>query len=72
VDTVLHCDCGFEVRGAGEARLVAEVRHHAWEAHRMALSDDEALLLAFRAELDENAPSTVHPHTTTRKEKEDR
>ena len=57
MDTVLHCDCGFEVRGAGEARLVEVVRRHAWAAHGMALSHDEALLLAFRAELDE--PSLV-------------
>ena len=61
MEKVLHCDCGFEVRGAGEARLVAEVRRHAWEAHGMALSQDEALLLAFRAELDEQAPSTSLP-----------
>jgi hypothetical protein len=72
VDTVLHCDCGFEVRGASEARLVAEVRRHAWEAHGMALSHDEALLLAFRAELDKEPPSTVPPQTTTQKDEEER
>jgi Protein of unknown function (DUF1059) len=72
MDTVLHCDCGFEVRRAGEARLVAEVRRHAWEAHGMALSHDEALLLAFRAELDEETPSTVPPKTTTQVDKEER
>jgi uncharacterized protein DUF1059 len=72
MDTVLHCDCGFEVRCAGEARLVAEVRRHAWEAHGMALSHDEALLLAFRAELAEEAPSTASHQTTTRKDKEER
>jgi hypothetical protein len=53
VDNILHCDCGFEARAADEDELVAEVRRHAWEAHGMALSHDEALLLAFQAELGE-------------------
>ena len=53
MDKVLHCDCGFEARAADEDGLVAEVQRHAREAHGMALSHDEALLLAFRAELNE-------------------
>src|SRR2546423_11060102 len=57
VDKVIHCDCGFDARAEHEGGLVAEVRRHAWEAHGMALSHDEALLLAFRAELDVPAPS---------------
>jgi Protein of unknown function (DUF1059) len=48
---VLRCDCGFEARAEQDNELVAEVRRHASEAHGMALSPDEALLLAFRAEL---------------------
>ena len=67
---MLHCDCGFEVRGAGEARLVAEVQRHAWEAHGSALSHEQALLLAFRAEHAQEAPSTVPPQTTTQNEEE--
>lgn len=47
---VLQCDCGFEARAEHEDELVAEVRRHAWEAHGMALSPDQALLLAFRAD----------------------
>ena len=54
---MLHCDCGFEARAAHEDGLVAQVKRHAWEAHGMALSHDEALLLVFRAELDEKALS---------------
>ena len=69
---MLRCDCGFEVRGAGEARLVAEVRRHAWEAHGMALSHAEALLLAFRAELDDETASTVPRQTTTHEDEEER
>lgn len=53
---MIHCDCGFEARAEHEDDLVAEVRRHAREAHGMALSHDEALLLAFRAELDATAP----------------
>lgn len=51
MDKVLYCDCGFEARAADEEGLVAEVTRHAREAHGMALSHDEALLLAFQAEL---------------------
>jgi Protein of unknown function (DUF1059) len=58
-NTVLHCECGFEASAADEGDLVAEVQRHAREAHGMALSHEEALLLAFRAELSENAPSAV-------------
>jgi hypothetical protein len=72
VDNVLQCECGFEARGDDEEALVAEVQRHAREAHAMTLSHDEALVLAFHAELGANTrPAT--PRTTTgrpRKEKE--
>ena len=58
---VLRCDCGFEARAAHEDGLVAEVQRHAREAHGMALTPDQALLLAFRAELDETAPPSRKP-----------
>jgi Protein of unknown function (DUF1059) len=57
VDKALQCECGFEARADDEDGLVEAVRRHAWEAHQMALSREEALLLAFRTEL--NAPSTT-------------
>jgi hypothetical protein len=57
MEKVVQCECGFEARAESEDGLVAEVRRHAWEAHGMALSPDQALLLAFRAELDATAPS---------------
>ena len=53
---MIHCDCGFDARAEDEGGLVTQVQRHAWEAHGMALSDDEALLLAFRAELDVTPP----------------
>jgi hypothetical protein len=68
MDKVLHCDCGFEARAADEDGLVAEVQRHAREAHGMALSHDEALLLAFRVELNSEAPITTLRDRTTRTE----
>lgn len=70
METLLHCHCGFEARAAGETELVAEVQRHALEAHGMRLTEQEALLLAFRAQLDESAPAAI-PHTPTRPEKEE-
>jgi predicted small metal-binding protein len=51
--TVLHCDCGFEVRADDEAELVSRVQRHALQAHEMHFSADEVLQLAFRSELRE-------------------
>jgi predicted small metal-binding protein len=51
VGEVVRCDCGFEARAANEDGLVAAIQRHAWEAHGMPLSHDEALLLAVHAEL---------------------
>ena len=64
MDNVLHCDCGFEARAGDEDGLVEAIQRHAQEAHGMALSRDDALLLAFRAELDE-APTTISRQKTT-------
>jgi hypothetical protein len=70
VETVLHCHCGFEARAVGEAELVAEVQRHALAAHGMRLTEHEALLLAFRAQLDGQASAAI-PHMPTRPEKEE-
>ena len=56
---MLHCHCGFEARAESEDGLVAAVQRHAWQAHAMALTDDEALLLTFRAHLDEETPAAI-------------
>jgi Protein of unknown function (DUF1059) len=69
---VIHCDCGFEARAADEEGLVAKVRRHALEAHGMALSRDEALVLAFRAELADETPTTIPPDATARTNEEER
>jgi uncharacterized protein DUF1059 len=62
VERVLRCDCGFEARAEDEEGLVEEVRRHAWEAHGMSLSCDEALVLAARAEPDPSASSEQADH----------
>jgi Protein of unknown function (DUF1059) len=73
VGKVLQCHCGFEARAADENGLVAEVQRHAREEHGMALSQEEALLVAFRAELNERASLTISGQTTRRAdEKEER
>jgi hypothetical protein len=50
---------GLEARAADDEALAAAVRRHASEAHGMALSHEEALLLAFRVELDDKAPRAI-------------
>jgi hypothetical protein len=63
VDRTLQCDCGFTARAEDEDGLVAEVQRHAYEAHGMALSHGDALMLAFRAELEAIALPTTRPAT---------
>jgi hypothetical protein len=72
VDRVIHCHCGFEARAEHEDGLVTEVQRHAVEAHGMALSHDEALLLVFRAELDgDDAGAQTRQRGRTRPEEEE-
>jgi hypothetical protein len=71
VERVLQCDCGFEARATDEQALVEEVRRHASEAHGMALSHEEALLLALRAELNEQTASTIARRPTARIERKE-
>jgi predicted small metal-binding protein len=70
VETVITCECGFEARAADEEGLVAEVRRHAAETHRMSLSHEEALLLVFHAEV--AAQPTTPRETTNRPEEEEK
>jgi hypothetical protein len=51
-DKALRCDCGYRLRGRTEERQVAEVRRHAWEAHGISFSAEEALAVLLRLELD--------------------
>jgi hypothetical protein len=72
VEKRISCECGFEARAEDEDGLVAEVRRHARDAHGMALSQHEALLLAFRAELDQKRLTTIPPARTTQTDEEEK
>jgi len=71
VDKVLQCDCGFEARAKDEDDLLVEVQRHAREVHGMALSHDDALLLAFAAQLNAIPLSAFDGKPTTRTEGEE-
>lgn len=51
-DKRICCDCGYRVRGGSEEQQVAEVRRHAWQAHRISFSTEEALAVLLRLELE--------------------
>ena len=43
---VLRCaDCGFEARGVDREALAFQVRDHAWHAHGMSLTTEDAMRL---------------------------
>jgi len=56
-----RCDCGYPVAARTERGQVAEVRRHAWEAHGISFSDEEALAVLLRLELDvdEGTPASL-------------
>jgi hypothetical protein len=58
-DKALRCDCGYRLRGGTEERQVAEVRRHAWEAHGISFSVEEALAVLLRLELDDGVPADL-------------
>jgi predicted small metal-binding protein len=55
---VLSCECGYEVNAADEAELVEEIRRHARDAHGIAFSVEDALLVVLRSELEPSRMST--------------
>jgi predicted small metal-binding protein len=57
-DKVLSCECGYEVTATDEAELVEEVRRHARDAHGIAFTVEEALLVLLRSELEPSRVST--------------
>jgi hypothetical protein len=68
-DNVLRCECGYQVSGNDEGDLVEAIRRHARNAHGIAFSVEDALLVVFRSQLDlsresltgETASSRVPP-----------
>ena len=63
-DKAPRCDCGYEVTGSDEAALLEEIRRHAREAHGIAFSVEDALLVVLRSQLD---LSRAHSESGTRK-----
>jgi predicted small metal-binding protein len=51
-DKAPRCDCGYEVTGSDEAVLLEDIRRHAQEAHGIAFSVEDALLVVLRSQLD--------------------
>ncbi len=43
---VIQCPCGFTLRGAGDAEVVAAAQAHARAIHDQELSSDQALSMA--------------------------
>jgi hypothetical protein len=71
-DKIIPCDCGYRLRSRTEQRQVAEVRRHAWEAHGISFSTEEALAVLLRMELEleegVQADLAMVEDTTRRKE----
>ena len=69
---IARCDCGYTLRTRSEQRQVAEVRRHAWEAHGISFSIEEALAVLLRLELDDGVPARLPTveDTTHRKEQQ--
>lgn len=57
MERVLRCDCGYEVSAVNDEGLVAGIREHALEAHGMEFTSEDALVVAFRIQLDDFSSS---------------
>lgn len=57
-DKVLSCECGYEVTATDEGSLIEEIRGHARNAHGIAFSVEDALLVVLRSELEPSRVST--------------
>jgi predicted small metal-binding protein len=65
-DKIIRCDCGYRVRARTEQRQVAEVRRHAWDAHGISFSTEEALAVLLRLELEAAPADPAMVEDTTR------
>lgn len=55
MDKPIRCHCEFEIGAESEEELVAAIRLHARQAHAMALTVEQALVIALRTELEPEA-----------------
>lgn len=73
-DKIIRCECGYPVRARAQEAQIAEVRRHAWEAHGISFSTEDALAVLLRLELEvvEGAPANLAAasETTSGKEQE--
>ena len=46
MEKVIHCPCGFVLRGADDADVVKKAQEHARTVHGMELSAEQALQMA--------------------------
>lgn len=67
-DKTIRCDCGYRLRARTEERQVAEVRRHAWQAHGISFSPEEALAVLLRLELEPDEMESVAENTTRGRE----
>ena len=71
-DKTIRCDCGYRVRGSTEGCQAADVRRHAWEAHGISFSTEDALAILLRRELEPSerqwADRATAEHTTRGRE----
>ena len=56
------CECGYSVTAADEAGRVEEIRSHAREAHGIAFSVEDALLVLLRSDLGLSRDSSEAAH----------
>lgn len=72
VHNSIRCDCGYRLRARAEERQVAEVRRHAWEAHGISFTTDEALGVLLRLGLEEGVPVEPAPLRDATRRRESR
>lgn len=46
MEKVIHCPCGFVLRGASDEEVVKKAQEHAKSVHNMDLSAEQALQMA--------------------------
>ena len=46
MDKVIHCPCGFIVKGESDDQIVSKAQKHAKEVHQMDLTREQALSMA--------------------------
>jgi hypothetical protein len=71
-DKTIRCECGYHVRGSTELCQVIDVRRHAWQAHGISFSTEDALAILLRRELEPSerqwADRATAEDTTLRRE----